>query len=126
MIYLSLKQLLFIHRRLIEETGGSFGLRDKGLLEAALARPKATFDGVDLYPDVFSKAAALLESLVNNHPFVDGNKRVGITSAAMFLQQNGIFLTATNADLEAFTLQVAENRLELAMMIDWLRNNCRI
>ncbi len=75
MKYLSAEQVLFIHSRLIDETGGSHGIRDTGLLQAAVERPKATFGGKDLYPDIFYKAAALLESLIKNHPFIDGNKR---------------------------------------------------
>lgn len=77
--YLTVPQILFIHARLIDETGGAHGLRDLGALEAASARPQATFAEQELYPDFFSKAAALLDSLINNHPFVDGNKRTGIT-----------------------------------------------
>ncbi|MCB0062562.1 MAG: type II toxin-antitoxin system death-on-curing family toxin, partial [Caldilineaceae bacterium] len=102
--YLTAAQVLFIHDRLIAETGGSPGIRDLGLLAAAVARPQATFDGVDLYPTRFTKAAALMASLVNNHPFVDGNKRVGITAAGLFLRLNSYRLRATNAELERFTL----------------------
>ena len=97
--YLTAAQVLFIHDRLIAETGGSAGDRDLGLLAAAVARPQATFDGADLYPDLFTKAAAFMASLVNNHPFVDGNKRVGITAVGLFLRRNGYRITATNAAL---------------------------
>ena len=88
MQYLSPEQVLFIHARLIAETGGEHGVRDIGLLQSAVARPKATFDNKELYPDVANKAAALMESLINNHPFVDGNKRTGITAAVLFLRIN--------------------------------------
>jgi death-on-curing protein len=101
--YLTPEQVLFIHSRLIAETGGSHGIRDLGLLQSAIARPQATFDGQDLYPDIFFKAGALMESLLQNHPFVDGNKRTAVTSAAMFLRMNGYRLTASNAELEQFT-----------------------
>jgi death-on-curing protein len=87
--YLTIPQILFLHARLIEETGGSQGLRDLGLLEAASARPQATFGGEELHPDLFEKAAALMDSLINNHPFIDGNKRTGIATAGIFLLQNG-------------------------------------
>ncbi|HUM70888.1 MAG TPA: type II toxin-antitoxin system death-on-curing family toxin, partial [Chloroflexota bacterium] len=87
--YLTAQQVLFIHARLIATTGGEHGVRDIGLLESAVARPQATFDGVELYPDLFHKAAALMESLAQNHPFVDGNKRTAITATAMFLRRNG-------------------------------------
>jgi len=95
MNYLTSERVLFLHARLIEETGGSHGARDVALLESAVASPQATFGGEDLYPDLVSKAAALMESLIRNHPFVVGNKRTGVTAAALFLRQNGRRLTAT-------------------------------
>lgn len=119
MIYLTAAQVLFIHARLLAETGGAPGVRDLGLLEAAIARPQATFDGVDLYPDLFSKAAALIASLIGNHPFVDGNKRVGVTAAAIFLQRNGARLTASNHEVEVFALSVAQGRLTLTETAAW-------
>ncbi len=87
--YLTAAQVLFIHDRLIAETGGSAGVRDLGLLAAAVARPQATFDGADLYPDLFTKAAAFMASLVNNHPFVDGNKRTARIISNAILFENG-------------------------------------
>lgn len=78
MKYLTVEQVLFIHARLVSEISGTHGVRDLGLLESAVARPQATFEGNDLYSDIFSKAAALMESLIGNHPFVDGNKRTGM------------------------------------------------
>lgn len=123
--YLTVAQLLFIHARLVVETGGSSGVRDMGLLEAAAARPQATFDGQPLYPTLFAQAAALLDSVVNNHPFVDGNKRVGITAAGLFLRQNDHRLTATNEELAAFTLRVAGHRIELAEISAWLQGHSR-
>ena len=107
MNYLTPQQVLFIHARLIAETGGQSGLRDLGLLESAVARPQATYDDADLYPGLFDKAAALLDSLVNNHPFVDGNKRAGITATGLFLLANGYRIRTSSAELEAFTLRVA-------------------
>lgn len=119
MNYLTAIQVLFIHAQLIAETGGASGIRDLGLLESAVARPRATFDGEDLYDDLFAKAAALLASLVANHPFVDGNKRVGITAAALFLQRNGAHLTASNSEVEQFTLLVAQESLTISQMAAW-------
>ncbi|MFH1524851.1 MAG: type II toxin-antitoxin system death-on-curing family toxin [Chloroflexota bacterium] len=83
------------------------------------------FDGKELYPDLFLKAAALLESLVNKHSFVDGNKRTGVTAAALFLRANGWRLIAENAELEGFTLRVAASHPEIAVMADWLRRKCQ-
>lgn len=116
--YLTAQQVLFIHARLIATTGGEHGVRDIGLLESAVARPQATFDRVELYPGLFHKAAALMESLAQNHPFVDGNKRTAIT-AAMFLQRNGRRLETTNAELERFTLWVVTARPLLPELADW-------
>lgn len=119
MNYLTAAQVLFIHARLIAETGGATGLRDLGLLEAAVARPQATFDGADLYPDRSAKAAALMASLVQSHPFVDGNKRVGVTAAGMFLQRNGLRLTATNDEVEALALAVAQGAMTTTQIAVW-------
>ncbi len=123
MNYLTDEQVLFIHARLVAETGGGHGVRDLGLLESAVGRPQAAFDDRDLYPDLFTKAAALLDSLVNNHPFVDGNKRTGITAAALFLGLNGFHLTADNLELESFTLEVAASQLDLKSIAEWLRTH---
>jgi death on curing protein len=123
MNYLTVEQVLFIHMRLIAETGGGPGLRDLALLESAVARPQATFSGEDLYPDLFAKAAALLDSLIRNHRFVDGNKRVGITATGLFLRRNGQRLTASNADLEQFTLQVARSELAVEEIAVWLHSH---
>jgi len=122
MRYLTAQQILFIHSRLIDETGGKYGLRDLGLLASASERPKATFDGQDLYPDIYTKAAALMESLVGNHPFVDGNKRVGITAVALFLQLNGYHLKTTNDELERFALSVASGKESADSITVWLRD----
>lgn len=123
MNYLTVEQVLFLHARLIEETGGSHDVRDVALLESAVARPQATFGGEDLYPDLFSKAAALMHSLIRNHPFVDGNKRTGIAAVALFLRQNGRRLTVTNSELEAFTLHVTESGPEVSEVADWLQTH---
>ena len=123
MIYLTPEQSLFIHARIIAETGGDGGIRDVGLLAAAVARPQAAFDGADLYPTLCRKAAALMESIVLNHPFVDGNKRVGITAAALFLQVNGHHLTATNEELEQFTLDVPRGQSNLGSMTAWFEKH---
>jgi len=123
MIYLTPEQVLFIHSRLVTETGGSHGVRDLGLLESAVARPRATFDGKELYPDLFTKTAALMDSLINNHPFLDGNKRTGITAAGLFLLLNGCKLTASPQELETITLRVAMEGMEVSALATWIRKN---
>jgi death-on-curing protein len=121
MRYLTPEQVLFIHARLIAETGGEHGVRDLGLLQSAVARPQAVFEGKTLYKDIYGKAAALLESLVNNHPFVDGNKRTGITSAALCLHLNNYTLTASNQEVEKFVLSVASGEKKYESIVDWFR-----
>ena len=123
MRYLTVEQVLFLHARLIAETGGSHGVRDLGLLQSAIARPQASFEGVDLYPDLFTQAAALLDSLARNHPFIDGNKRTAIAAAALFLRRNGYQLTASNKEVVTFMMAVAQGELSLEAMTDWLRQH---
>jgi death on curing protein len=122
-VYLTAEQVLFVHYRLISETGSEHGVRDLGLLEAAVARPQATFGQQELYLDMFEKAAALMESLINNHPFVDGNKRTGIACAVLFLQQNGVSFSANNAELEKFTLRVASSQAGHSEITEWLKKH---
>lgn len=118
--YLTAEQVLFIHARLIDETGGEHGLRYLGVLQAATARPRATFDGKELYPDLFQKAAALMQSLVNGHPFLDGNKRTGITAAGIFLQLNGIKLKSDDQTIVKFTMEVAQSQHDIDAITAWL------
>jgi death-on-curing protein len=122
MKYLIAEQVLFVHARLIAETGGEHGVLDLSLLQSAVARPQASFDGQDLYPGLFSKAAALLESLIGNHAFVDGNKRTAITAVGLFLRLNGYRLTASNQELEDFTLHCAQRLVSLDQMILWFES----
>lgn len=123
MNYLTPEQILFIHFLIIEETGGSHGIRDLSLLESATARPIATFSANDLYPDLFSKAAALMHSIVKNHPFVDGNKRTAITTAGIFLKFNNYTITASNKALEQFTLKVASDHVAVEEIAEWFREH---
>ena len=127
MKYLTAEQVLFLHDRLIEKTGGEHGVRDLGLLESALARPKTGFGQTEFFPDLMRKAAVLIDSLVRNHPFIDGNKRAGIAVAALFLRLNGYQLTASNEELETFTLNVTTQKPELEEMAEWFsRRSIRI
>ncbi len=119
--YLSDDQILAVHQAQIQRFGGSAGVRDKGALEAALARPAMTFGGEDLYPDIPSKAAALMHSLVMNHPFVDGNKRVGVSAVELFVTANGWELPVGDSDLEELTLTVARGELDVEPLAIWFR-----
>lgn len=120
---LTAEQVLFIHARIISETGGSHGLRDLGLLESAIARPNASFEGKDLYLSLFDKAAALAHSLIKNHPFTDGNKRTGVAAAALFLRRNDYELSAATFELETITLKIAVENLSLEALANWFRDN---
>lgn len=120
-LYLSVEQILRLHEAEIEGFGGSGGLRDRGALEPATARPAMTFGGEDLYQDAASKAAALLHSLVMNHAFVDGNKRVGIAAAELFLRLNGYRLAADNSELEELTMSVARGEIDAEALAIWFR-----
>ena len=115
------EQVLFLHSRLITETGGLHGVRDLGMLLSALGRPQATFEEKELYPDIFAKAAALMDSLVRNHPFVDGNKRTAITAAGIFLRLNGYRLMVENDEMVRFTLACAQSHLSLDEISDWFK-----
>jgi death-on-curing protein len=121
--FLSAEQILFIHARLIEETGGRHGVRDLSMLLSALERPQASFDNQDLYPDLFTRAAALMDSLIRNHPFVDGNKRTGVTATALFLLRNRYKLNATNAELATIAVRIAQSQTSLAELATWLQDN---
>ncbi len=118
--YLSPQQVLFIHARLITVTGGEHDVRDMELFQSAVARPQATFDGSDLYPTLPDKAAALMHSLLFNHPFIDGNERTAVVAAALFLQRNGQALTLNSAELEQFTSLALRDRLSPAGIAAWL------
>jgi death-on-curing protein len=120
-IYLSVEQVLFLHDRLIEETGGEHGVRDLGGLESALARPQAAFGDTEFYPGIFAKAAVLMDGLTRNHAFIDGNKRISISTAVLFLQINGYRLTATSPELEQFAIHVTTMKPSIDTIADWFR-----
>ncbi len=123
--YLTVEQVIFLHARLIAETGGSHGVRDLGMLQSAISRPQASFEGNKLYPDIYTKAAAQLESLANNHAFIDGNKRTAITATGLFLLYNGHRLTALNEDVVTFMMAVAQGTLPFEAITDWLRQHSK-
>ncbi len=123
--YLSLAQVLDLHRRQIKRFGGGAGLRDRGALEAAVARPQMTFGGEDLYPEIADKAAALMHSLVMNHPFVDGNKRAGAHACILFLLANEVEPIFSPAEMTEITLEVARGGVSAEALSIWLRQRSR-
>jgi death-on-curing protein len=124
-VYLSADQILRLHQKQIAMFGGARGLRDAGSLDSAVTRPQMTFGGEDLYPDAAAKAAALMHSLVMNHPFVDGNKRVGAMAMELFLLVNRFELEALDEEIEAVTLATACGEVEAEALAIWLRQRTR-
>lgn len=120
MIRLSKLQILLLHEQLIAETGGTPELRDEGMLDSALNSPFQTFGGEDVYPSLHQKAARLCFSLVKNHPFVDGNKRIGTHVMLVFLALNGIELQYMQTELSDVILQLAAGSIRSSDLLDWL------
>jgi death-on-curing protein len=120
MRYLSLQEVISLHSLLISQSGGSSGLRDRGALESAVAQPEASFGGEDLYADLASKAAALGHSLIQNHPFVDGNKRIGHGAMEVFLLLNGHEIDASVDDQEKIIIQVASGKISRIEFSEWI------
>lgn len=117
--YLSPEQVLYIHHVVTDDPG----LRDAAALESAVARPRSSYGEEELHDTVCEKAAALLHSLLSNHPFVDGNKRTAITAAGLFLEENGRRLTAGNEELEHFTRSVITDDPTVEETATWFREN---
>lgn len=120
---ISLDDILVLHDLSITDYGGSKGLRDKGSLESAITRPFQTFGGVDLYPSVFEKAAAIMESIIVNHPFVDGNKRTGVLAAITLLFEHAVRLVATEENLYNFVIAVSTGEAKFDDIVQWLKAN---
>lgn len=120
MIQFSKDKVLLLHKLLAEATGGSIGLRDEGLLEAALDGIYATFGGVELYPTKEEKGARLGYTLISNHAFVDGNKRIGMYVMLTFLEVNGVRLTCSNEDVVRAGLGVASGSMSYEQLLQWV------
>ncbi|MDT4967605.1 MAG: death on curing protein [Acidobacteriota bacterium] len=123
MRYLTLKEILELQRRIIEQSGGLTGIRDVGMLESACAQPLMTFGGDELYPTIIGKASALGFSLINNHPFLDGNKRIGHAAMETFLLLNNHEIGAPVDEQEQAILKVASSELGRDEFTEWLRNH---
>ena len=125
MTYLYPKQVLYLYQQIIQHSGGTIGLRDEGLLESAVHRPRASFGGQDLYPDLFSKAGALGHSIISNHPFVDGNKRVGFEAMRLMLRLNGVDAHASLEATYEFVIDIAKGKLTEQGIADRLKRHSR-
>ncbi len=121
MIRFSKEKVLLLHQLIAQETGGSVGVKDMGLLESALANAYATFDGQELYKTKEEKAAALGFSLISNHAFVDGNKRIGVYVMLTFLEAEGIKLACENSDVVSLGLGVASGDMKYREILEWIR-----
>jgi death-on-curing protein len=123
--YLTKQILLAMHKDVVEEFGGDLGLRDEGLLEAALATPLASYDGADLFPTSLEKAARLALGIIKNHPFIDGNKRTGILALYFLVLENGYYLkdSVTNDETYKLGLGLADSTIGIDELITRLENN---
>ncbi|WP_413937089.1 type II toxin-antitoxin system death-on-curing family toxin [Nitrospira sp. BLG_1] len=121
-LFLSVDDVLLLHRDTIDSDGGSHGVRDYGLLDAAGAMPRQQFGGKYLHEDVAAMAAAYMLHIAQNHPFVDGNKRAAVLSALVFLNVNGIETLPDPKELESVTLQLAAGEMGKDILTRWLRN----
>lgn len=123
MIKFSKAKVLLLHKMIAQETGGSVGLRDTALLESALESAFSTFDGMELYPSKEEKGAKIGFSLISNHAFVDGNKRIGMYVMLTFLEVNGIRLECTNEDVIEAGLGVASGTMKYEGLLEWVRRH---
>lgn len=125
MIRLTKEQILFLHEELILETGGISGIRDEGMLESALNAPFQSFENISIYPSLPQKAARLGFGLIKNHPFIDGNKRIGVHAMLIFLELNGISLDYTQEELYTIVLLVASNNNSYKDLLQWITDHIR-
>ena len=122
---ISIEEVLWIHDILIFRFGGSPGVRDKELLQSSILRPYSTFDSADLYPTAIDKASALIESIVKNHPFIDGNKRTGYTVMRLFLLNEGLDINATENQKFKFVIEIAEGKLSINEIKNWIESHLK-
>ncbi|MFO8011234.1 MAG: type II toxin-antitoxin system death-on-curing family toxin [Dehalococcoidia bacterium] len=121
MRYLSIGEVLTLYQRLMAETGGKAGIENLNALESSLAQPRMTFEGKDLYPTISDKAAILGYSLIKNHPFSDGNKRIGHASMEVFLLLNGLEIQSSVDEQETTILKIAAGEMSLVAFTDWIK-----
>ncbi len=120
---LTLEQVLTLQQRIIEQSGGATGIRDRGILESALAQPFMSYDGQELYPTLIEKVAALGFSLINSHPFVDGNKRIGHAAIEVTLLMNGYEIQADVDTQETVILSMAASEMSRESFLEWLQRH---
>lgn len=123
MKYLSKEQILLIHSLAVDETGGAHGVRDLHAVLSLEELPRQKVFGKELYPTAFEKAALYARNIIMNHPFIDGNKRTGMTAAAVFLENNGYEFIAEEGEIERFALRVISEKLDIKAIAAWLKRH---
>lgn len=123
MRYLTLNEIIRLHKCIIKQSGGCCGIRNISALESAIAKPRMTFEGKDLYPTIVEKASTLAYSLIKNHPFVDGNKRIGHAAMETFLVLNGYEIDAPIDEQEKIILDVATSRIDKDEFKKWVQSH---
>jgi len=118
------QQVIHLHSKLINKSGGSNGVRDFGLIESAIMRASAGFDGCEIYPTAIQKAAAVCCGLISNHGFVDGNKRIGVAAMLLILAKNGISIRYTQQELICFGLNAAQGLINVEDCVAWIQEHC--
>lgn len=118
----SKEQTIALHSMMIKQTGGIDGIRDEGLLDMALNSPYQTFDGNELYPSLQGKAARLCYNLISNHPFIDGNKRIGVLVMLVFLDINQIIINCSNEEIIDLGLGIASGKYDSSYIMEWIIN----
>lgn len=120
MRFLSVENILIFHEKIVKETGGSTGIRDRGLIESALNRAFMTYDSKDLYPSINEKIAVIAHSLISNHGFIDGNKRIGVSVMVILLKMNNIKVSYTQQELIELGLKTAEGFIKEKDILTWI------
>lgn len=120
-----IEEVLLIHDRGIQRYGGSYGLRDESMLKSAIERTYQTFSGIDLYPDAISKAAAIIESILMNHPFVDGNKRTGFALMLLILVNANYSISVEDDEIYNFVIAIASGEMRYEEILIWLQENTK-
>ncbi len=125
MKYLSREEILLIHSMIVDETGGMHGVRDYHAILVLEDLPRQSVFGKELYSDIFSKAAVYARNIIKSHPFIDGNKRTGMTSASVFIEDNGYKVIAEKGEIEKFALKIATGKLDIKEIAVWLKRHSK-
>jgi death-on-curing protein len=123
--YLESEDILLIHSAVVDETGGSHGVRDLGRVEAVADHPRQKVFGKELMESLFEKAASYTFDIINHHPFVDGNKRTGMSAAAVFLELNGFILKSHEGSVEEMAVKIITSKLDISAIAGWFEENSR-